>query len=133
LAPISDKDFSDPQNRAVFTALHNTTSADQLLKLLDETLQPRLQMIQEHSSPASNQPPEKIASHLTYTVLLMRREATRRAKQELDSTWAEELADGDGSTIGTYNQQVLELRTRRLRIDQALGSLNSPVPNGQSK
>lgn len=133
LTPISDKDFSDPQNRAIFTALHDATNTEQLVELLDETLRPRLQMIQALSSLGANQPPEKIASHLTYTVLLMRREATRRTKRELDSTWAEALADGDESAIGAYGQQVLELRAQRLRIDQALGSLNSPLPNSQRK
>jgi DNA primase len=133
LAPITDQDFSDPQNRAVFSALHETTSADQLDGILDEALLPRLRMIQELRAPRSEQPSEKIASHLVYTVLLMRREATRRTKRELDSTWAEALAAGDESAIGAYGQQVLELKERRLRIDLALGTLNSPILNNQRK
>jgi hypothetical protein len=59
----------------------------------------------------------------------MRRAATRRAKKELDSTWADALELNDRTAIGAYGQQVLELEALRLRIDQALGVINGPLNN----
>ena len=134
LAPISIEDYSDPQNRAIFAALQSATTADRLEKELDESLHPRLRIIQREQAPRFDPPSEKIASHLAYTVLLMRKEAARRTKRDLDSAWAEALADGSEELeIGAYGQQVLELEARRLEIDRALGFINSPIPNNHTR
>ena len=133
LAPISVWDFSDPQNRAIFAAIQSATTADRLEKELDESLHPRLRMIQSEQAPRFDPPSEKIASHLAYTVLLMRKEATRRTKSDLDSAWAQALADSKELEIGAYGQQVLELEARRLEIDRALGYINNPIPNNHTQ
>jgi hypothetical protein len=129
LHPISPQDFADPQNRAIFSALQGLDTVDELTLRLDESLQPRLHLIQTGRTADPRLPSEKVASHLAYTVLLMRREATRRAKRELDSTWADALGLHDRSAIGAYGQQVLELEALRLKIDQALGVINDPLNN----
>lgn len=129
LRPISPQDFGDPQNRAIFSALQGSDTAEALTIRLDQSLHPRLQLIQSGQTADPRLPSEKIATHLAYTVLLMRREATRRAKKELDSTWADALELNDRSAVGAYGQQVLELEALRLKIDQALGVINDPLTN----
>jgi DNA primase len=129
LRPISPQDFTDPQNRAIFSVLLELDTSEELTIRLDESLHPRLHVIRAGRTADPRLPSEKIASHLAYTVLLMRREATRRAKRELDSTWADALELNDRSAIGAYGQQVLELEALRLKIDQALGVINDPLTN----
>jgi DNA primase len=129
LRPIAPQDFADPQNRAIFSVLQTLDTAEELTIRLDESLHPRLHLIRTGQTADPRLPSEKVASHLAYTVLLMRREATRRAKKELDSTWADALELNDGSAIGAYGQQVLELEALRLKIDQALGVINDPLTN----
>ncbi len=129
LRPISPQDFADPQNRAIFSVLQTLDTAEELTVRLDESLHPRLHLIRTGQTADPRLPSEKVASHLAYTVLLMRREATRRAKKELDITWADALELNDRSAIGAYGQQVLELEALRLKIDQALGVINDPLTN----
>jgi len=157
LPPISTQDFADPQNRAIFAALHSLSAStlhslsastlhslsastaqqldipDNLQEKLDESLLPRLRAIQSQQSPDPSLPLDKIASHLVYTVLLMRKKATRRAKRELNSAWAEALAQGEQSTVGAYHQQVLELEALRLKIDRALEFIINPLASNHER
>lgn len=129
LCGISPQDFADPQNRAIFSTLQGLDRVEELTVQLDDSLLAHLRLVREGRSLAASLPAEKVASHLAYTVLLLRREATRRAKRDLDSTWAEALELNDRSAIGAYGQQVLELEALRLKIDQALGVINDPLTN----
>ncbi len=126
LSPISSKDFTDPQNRAIFVALQELGSDEKLDEKLDESLRTRLRDIQAERKDLIP-PSEKIANHLAYTVLLMRKDAARQSKRELDSAWAEALSEADRAAIGLYGQQVLELEGLRLKIDKALGLINNPL------
>ncbi len=127
LRPISPQDFTDPQNRAIFSALQKRGSKEGLKTELDESLHPRLDLVLAEQPVKLDPPSEKIANHLAFTVLLMRKEANKRTKRELDSTWAEALAKNDNSAIGAYGQQLLELEALRLKIDRALGFINNPI------
>jgi DNA primase len=125
--PISLQDFSDAQNRAIFLTIHELESPDRLPATLDEALLPRWRLVEELQPPNPDLPSERIAGHLAHTVLMIRKKANRRSKQELNSVWAEALSRRDEAAVGEYQQRVLELETLRLRIDRALGLIASPL------
>ena len=135
---ISVQDFSDPQNRAIFKALRQVTVPEHLREgnvphdlweALDEALHPRLDVIREQLLPAPDLSDEKVANHLAYTVLRMRKDATEQAKRALDQAWGDSLSEQDRTSIGEYHQQVLELRSLRLHLDRALEQIINPIIN----
>lgn len=129
--PISPQDFADTQNRTIFSALRERETADALAAELDQALRARLETIQAQQPPDPRLSAERVASHLAHTVLLMRKKANRRSKQDLDRAWADALSQHDSTAVGEYHQRVLELETVRLRIDRALGSIISPIAGAQ--
>ena len=133
LPPISSTDFSDIQNRAIFAQLERMGTPDGLEEQIDDALRPRLETIHSQRSPADNISTEKLATHLAYSVLLLRKESAERDKKALDSAFAEDLVQADSGRIGEYSQQVLELRKRLQVVSRALELINSPKLTPTSK
>jgi DNA primase catalytic core len=137
--PIFEGDFADPRNRSVFLALKTAGAIDQVWDRVDESLHEWVHTVQtlQYPAPMSGRirdlPPEKIAGDVAYTVLLLRKEAAERAKRQLDSLWADALAENDRPAVGEYSQQVLELKSLRLKIDRALEQIRNPLANGNNR
>jgi DNA primase len=136
LSPILGGDFVDPRNRSVFAALKTADGPEGVWDRVDESLHEWVHTIQTLRYPARMDgralelPPEKIASDIAHTVLLLRKEAAERAKRQLDGLWAEALVEDDLDAVGEYRQQVLELKSLRLKIDQALELIRNPLGAG---
>jgi DNA primase len=137
--PILEGDFVDPRNRSVFAALKMASAVEEIWDRVDESLHEWVHTVQTLEYPvrmggrALDLPPEKVASDVAYTVLLLRKEAAERAKRQLDSLWADALVENDRHAVGEYHQQVLELKSLRLRIDQALEQIHNPLANGYDR
>jgi DNA primase len=130
MPPISSTDFSDAQNRAIFVHLERLGTPEDLQEQIDDALLPRLESIHTQLPPAENISTEKLATHLAYTILLLRKESAELDKKALDNAYAEDLING---RIGEYSQQVLELRKRLQVVSRALELINNPKLTPASK
>ena len=138
-ASIVESDFVDPRNRSLFAALKTASAIEEIWDRVDESLHQWVHTVQTLQYPthmgarALDLSPEKVAIDVAYTILLRRKEAAERAKRQLNGLLAEALAEHEHHAVGEYRQQVLELKSLRLRLDRALEHIRNPLANGQDR